>query len=191
MAFVPGSFEAYPGHSFQIHMTLMAASSRGELTLKSTDAAEHPRLLFNYLSDARDLATFREAIRLVRQLLEEPAISGYVGREIEPGEHLAADDALDGWIRKRVATAYHPSCTCKMGPASDPLAVVGPDLRVHGIDGLRIADASVMPAVVSANTNATCIMIGDRAADFMLGKAQLQPEAAPYWMPSDWATAQR
>jgi choline dehydrogenase len=161
-------------------MTMMNAAARGNLTLASADPAEAPRLRFNYLDNDGDMQTFREAIRLTRDLLTAPAFAPFAGAELDPGAAVQSDAALDDWIRSRVATAYHPSCTCRMGQPSDPAAVVGPDLAVHGLRNLRIADASVMPQVVTANTNATTIMIGERAADICLGLEPLPRSTAPY-----------
>jgi choline dehydrogenase len=191
LAFEPGSFNPYPMPAYQVHMSLLAAHSRGEVTLTSPDPAVAPNILFNYLSDERDLATMREAIRLTREVLTSPALAEFTGRELQPGSAIQGDDALDHWIRANLGTAYHPAGSCRMGPASDRQAVVGPDLKLHGLDGLRVADASIMPLLIAANTNATAIMIGDRVADFALGRKPLAPEPAPYWINPDWQTRQR
>jgi choline dehydrogenase len=191
LAFQPGTFNPYPMPAYQVHMTLLAAHSRGQVTLTSSDPAAAPNLLFNYLSDERDLTTVREAISLTREVLASPALTELTGRELQPGRAVQGDDALDDWIRANLGTAYHPAGSCSMGPATDRQAVVGPDLKLHGLDGLRVADASIMPLLIAANTNATAIMIGDRVADFALGRKTLAPEPAPYWINPDWQTRQR
>ena len=119
------------------------------------------------------------------------SLAPYAGAELEPGSALQDDTALNEWIRKSVATAFHPAGTCRMGPAGDPRVVVDSNLRVHGIQGLRVADASIMPVVVSANTNATTIMIGDRAADFILGCPPLPTQPASFWTHPAWQRQQR
>ncbi|MEZ5923822.1 MAG: choline dehydrogenase [Hyphomicrobiaceae bacterium] len=190
LAISPDTYKPYPMDAFQIHMTVQNACSRGEILLRSADPASAPIIKVNYLTDEADLATFREAIALTREIVASQAFDRYRGHEIEPGEHVQSEAALNDWIRNRVYTAYHLTCSCRMG--RDPSAsVVGPDLKVHGIAGLRVADASIMPHVVTANTNATCIMIGERAADFMLGKPALAPDNAPYWVHPAWETSQR
>lgn len=190
LAISHSNYQPYGREAFQIHMTMMNSASHGEVTLTSRDVRQAPALQFNYLDSDGDLQTFREAVGLTRELMSAPAFADFVDGEIDPGEAVRSDVALDQWIRSRVSTAYHPSCTCRMGRAEDPAAVVGHDLAVHGLQGLRVADASVMPHVVTANTNATTIMIGERAADFALGR-QLQPDNAPFWVNPNWHHAQR
>jgi choline dehydrogenase len=180
LAISHADYQPYRQESFQIHMTMMDSAARGEVALRSADPAAAPVLRFNYLDSPSDMQTFREAVALTRHLVQAPAFAPYTGDEIDPRAGVRSDAALDDWIRSRVSTAYHPSCTCRMGGADDPLAVVGPDLKVHGISGLRVADASVMPHIVAANTNATTIMIGERAADLVLNRPQLSPDPAPW-----------
>jgi choline dehydrogenase len=191
LAFRPGTFTPYEIPAFQIHMTMMAADSRGSISLKGPDPASPPNIRFNYLEAQQDLVTMREAIRLTREIVASASLARYSGRELQPGEAVQSDAALDEWIRLNLNTAYHPACTCKMGPRSDSEAVVAPDLRVHGIEGLRVADASVMPTIIAANLNAASIMIGDRASDLVLGRPALASESAPYWTHPAWETCQR
>jgi choline dehydrogenase len=191
LAFRPGTLQPYAKPAFQIHMTQLRARSRGEVTLFSPDPTVAPRIQFNYLHDPLDLQTFREAVRLTREVVATRAMAALSGQELDPGASIQDDDALDNWIRERVATAYHPAGTCRMGPRDDSHSVVGPDLKVHGLEGLRIADASIMPVVVSANTNASSIMIGDRAADFLLGQRAPPSAMARYWTHPQWETQQR
>lgn len=188
LAFQPESFAPHPGHAFQIHMTMLRAESRGSITLKSKDPAAPPRLTFNYLSDPRDLATMRRALRLTQEIVSQPALQAYARDEIAPGAAGATDATLDAWIRDHIATAYHPSGTCRMG--DDPNSVLDPQLRVRGVDGLRVVDASIMPQVVSSNTNAPTIMIAERASDLIRGTS-LPPANLPYWVNPAWRTAQR
>jgi choline dehydrogenase len=188
LAFQPDGFTPHPGHAFQIHMTMLRAESRGAIALKSNDPAAPPAILFNYLSDPRDLATMRRAVRLTQEIVRQPALQAYARDEIAPGTAGATDATLDQWIRNHIATAYHPSGTCRMG--SDPESVLDPQLRVRGVMGLRVVDASIMPQLVSSNTNAPTIMIAERASDLICGTC-LPPANLPYWVNPDWRTAQR
>jgi choline dehydrogenase len=147
---------------------LELAVGAGELRLASTDPTVQPHLEYRYLEDPWDRQRLREAVRLCARLLEHSAYKNIVEKRLAPSDQeLASDDALDAWMRQHVTTSQHISGTCKMGPASDPLAVVDQYCRVCGLEGLRVADASVMPDVIRANTNATTIMIAERVADFM------------------------
>ena len=147
--------------------SLQLALGQGELTLQSTDPHAQPRLDFNYYREAEDLRRMREAIRLCIRLAERPPFSDLLLERIMPTDaELASDELLDDWLRRTSDTSHHISGTCKMGPDSDPMAVVDQFLNVKGVAGLRVADASIMPDCIRANTNATAIMIGERAADF-------------------------
>jgi choline dehydrogenase len=185
------NFEPYPFDSYQIHLTLENATSRGSVTLKTPRTADAPKLVFNYFSSDDDLRSLREAVRLARELATAPALAALTGEELDPGASVRSDAELNKWLRNTMTTAYHPSSSCKMGNHNDSDVVVGPDLRVRGIQNLRVADASVMPAGINANLNATTIMIGARAADFVLGKPQLAPVNAPFWSNRNWRTEQR
>ncbi|HUQ36733.1 MAG TPA: choline dehydrogenase [Aestuariivirga sp.] len=191
LALIPDSFDPQPGHSFQIHMTLQRAESRGNVTLSSPDASVAPKIRFNYLSHPQDLTNFQAAIRLTREIIAQPAMKEFAGEEIDPGKDVQSDAELDKWIRERVITAYHVSGTCRMGPVKDPYSVVDSQLRVKGISGLRVVDASVMPLVVSSNINAPTIMIAERAADLIQGKKPLLESKADFWTNSNWRTNQR
>ncbi|TCM65748.1 choline dehydrogenase [Rhizobium sp. BK068] len=185
------TFKPYPQEAFQVHCTVETSYARGNLRLRSADPAKAPSLSFNYLSDDRDMQTFREGIALVRELVGSQPFDAFRGAEIEPGEVVRSKEALDDWIRHRATTAFHISSTCAMGRSDDPNAVVSPELKVHGVEGLRVADASIMPVVVTSNLNASTMMIGDRAADFCLGRPQLSPSNEPYWVNPNWQTSQR
>ena len=142
--------------------------SEGAVTLASTDVAEQPRLDFRFLTDPRDLPRYRDAVRRTVSIFERPAFNGLLAERLSPTDaDLASDDALDAWLQQNAGIAGHQSVTCKMGPESDPSAVVDQYCKVHGLEGLRVIDASVMPDIVRANTNATVIMIAERAADFI------------------------
>ncbi|MFJ4153933.1 choline dehydrogenase [Pseudomonas sp. NPDC089752] len=190
LAFQNDTFTPYKGFSFQIHMTLMRADSRGHLKITSADPSVKPDIKFNYLQEESDLVSLREALKLTRELVSQEAFDGLRGEELEPGIDCQTDEQLDRWIRKVVATAYHPSCTCRMGTKDDPMAVVTPDLRVRGIANLRVADASVMPEVIASNTNAPTIMIGERAADLIKGKS-LADEQKNYFVSPQWQSSQK
>ena len=142
--------------------------SEGLLTLASADVSEQPHLDFRFLTDPRDIPRYRDAVRRTVQLFEHLAFAGLLAERLSPTDaDLADDDALDAWIQQNAGIAGHTSVTCKMGPDSDPLAVVDQYCKVHGLEKLRVVDASVMPDIVRANTNATIIMIAERVADFM------------------------
>ncbi|MCY4579804.1 MAG: GMC oxidoreductase, partial [Chloroflexi bacterium] len=144
------------------------AASSGEMRVVSADPNTQPALEYNYLSDPFDIERLRMGVRLANRLSEHPELAQIIDELHEPTPNqLDSDDALDEWIRREVSTMHHISCTCKMGPESDPLAVVDQHGRVHGVEGLRIADASIMPDCPRANTNVTTIMIGERVADFI------------------------
>ena len=147
---------------------LYLAAGSGELTLRSSDPHAAPDMDFRYLQDPWDRKRMREAVRLCVRLFEHDAFQDMAnGRATPTDDDLASDDSLDAWLLRTVGTSYHVSGTCKMGPVSDPMAVVDQYCRVHGLKGLRVVDASIMPDVIRANTNATTIMIGERAADLM------------------------
>ena len=160
----PDDDDNYLGISAGIQLALAS----GELKLTSSDPAVQPSLDYRYLTDAFDRARMREGIRRVAKIAEHPALQEVVGKRITPTEEeLGSDDALDGWLMKHVGTSHHISCTCKMGPVSDPMAVVDQYGKVHGLQSLRVIDASVMPDCIRANTNATTIMIAEKMAEFI------------------------
>ena len=155
-------------HGFMVLVQLLRPLSRGRLELASADPAAKPRLLPFFLDDARDADTLVRGLQAARRIFAASALAPFAGDEIEPGPGIDGDDALRAFVRRQVGTAYHPVGTCKMGPSSDPLAVVDHRLAVHGLQGLRVADASIMPTIVGGNTAAPATMIGERAADFIL-----------------------
>ncbi|OYX72753.1 MAG: choline dehydrogenase [Rhizobiales bacterium 32-66-11] len=178
-------------HGFQAHVGPMRTKSRGFVRLKSRDPREHPRIQFNYLSHEDDMVEMRACVRLTREIFAQKAFDPYRGREIQPGADVTSDEQIDAFVRAHVESAYHPSCSCKMGRADDPMAVVTPDTKVIGVEGLRVVDSSIMPSVTTGNLNAPTIMIGEKAADIILGKPALAASNAPYYTAENWRTAQR
>ncbi|WP_415454040.1 choline dehydrogenase [Azorhizobium caulinodans] len=178
-------------HGFQAHVGPMRSKSRGWVRLSSRDAREHPRIFFNYLGHEDDIAEMRACVRLTREIFAQAAFDPYRGREIQPGAGVTSDEAIDAFIREKVESAYHPSCSCRMGRADDPMAVVTPDTKVIGVEGLRVVDSSIMPSVTTGNLNAPTIMIGEKASDIILGKPALAASNAPYYTAENWRTAQR
>jgi choline dehydrogenase len=191
LAVKPGSVDLVPGHAFQVHIDLMRPTSLGSVTLNSADPRQPPRILFNYLKTEQDRTDMRAGARLVREIIGQPAMAAFKGEELVPGPAAQSDEALDAWARQVTETGYHASGTCKMGPAGDPQAVVDPQLRVHGLDGLRVVDASIMPVIVSGNTNAPTVMIAEKASDMIRGLQPLPPMDAPVWIHPQWQTRQR
>lgn len=178
-------------HGFQAHVGPMRSKSRGTVTLRSADPRDKPVIRFNYMSHPDDWAEMRACVRLTREIFQQPAFAPWRGREIQPGADCISDEAIDAFIADHVESALHPSCTCKMGAPSDPMAVVDPELRVIGVEGLRVIDSSVMPSITTGNLNAPTIMIGEKGADLVLGKQPLPPSNAPYFVAPNWQHAQR
>ena len=182
---------AAAGHGFQAHVGPMRAASRGAVTLRSADPAAAPVIRFNYLSEARDWQDFRTSIRLTREIFAQAAMATFVKSEIQPGEALQSDAALDAFIRDHAESAYHPCGTARMGRRDDPGAVVDPECRVIGVEGLRVADSSIFPQVTNGNLNAPSIMVGEKAADHLLGRAPLAPSNLEPALAANWRVAQR
>jgi len=182
---------AAEGHGFQAHVGPMRSPSRGSVTLRSSDPAADPKILFNYMSHEKDWADFRKCIRLTREIFAQDAFKPFVKHEIQPGEAVQSDDALNDFIRDHVESAYHPCGTCKMGRADDPMAVVDPTCRVIGVDGLRVADSSIFPRITNGNLNGPSIMVGEKASDHILGRDPLPRANDIPWIHPNWKTAQR
>jgi choline dehydrogenase len=178
-------------HGFQAHVGPMRSKSRGWVRLASDRPTDKPRILFNYLSHPDDLVEMRACVRLTREIFAQPAFDPYRGREIQPGPEVQSDEAIDAFVRAKVESAYHPSCSCKMGAPADPLAVVDPETRVYGLEGLRIVDSSIMPSVTTGNLNAPTIMLAEKAADHILGRTPLAPADVPTYRAAGWREAQR
>ena len=172
------------GHGYQVHIGPMYSNSRGSVKIKSPDVRVKPELRLNYLSTPEDRQEWVEAIAAARKILSQPAFRDFDGGEISPGPDCKTDSQVLEWVRRDGETAYHPSCTCKMGV--DEMAVVDPlTMRVHGIAGLRVVDASVMPYVTNGNIYAPTMMIAEKAADIILGTEPLKPESVQYFSHSN------
>jgi choline dehydrogenase len=178
-------------HGFQLHVGPMRSKSRGWVRLASARPQDKPRILFNYLSHPDDWTEMRACVRLTREIVAQPGFDRYRGREIQPGADVRSDDEIDAFIRAKVESAYHPSCSCKMGDAGDPMAVVDPQTRVRGLERLRVVDSSIMPSVTNGNLNAPTIMLAEKAADHILGRGMLSAEDAPFYAAPNWESAQR
>jgi choline dehydrogenase len=175
------------GHGYQVHIGPMYSNARGSVRITASDPTKPPALRFNYLTTEQDKREWVEAIHVARDILSQSAFAPYSGGEISPGSAVSTDEEILEWVRQDGETAYHPSCTCKMGV--DEMAVVDPEsLRVHGLDGLRVADASVMPEITNANIYAPTMMIAEKAADRIIGIKPLPPEPVPFYRHRDHVT---
>ncbi|WP_176080145.1 choline dehydrogenase [Paraburkholderia tropica] len=167
-------------HGFQAHVGSMRSPSRGRVKLRSRDPREHPSILFNYMAEALDWREFRDAIRITREIIAQPALDRFRGQELSPGAQLKSNAEIDAFVRSRAETAYHPSCSCAMG--YDNMAVVDNEGRVHGLEGLRVVDASIMPRITTGNLNAPTIMMAEKIADQIRGKQPLARSTADYFV---------
>jgi choline dehydrogenase len=182
---------AAPAHSFQVHVGPMRTKSRGYVRLRSADPREPPVIKFNYMSHPDDWQEFRACVRLTREIFDQPAFAKYKGREIQPGDGASSNEDIDAFIRDHAESAYHPCGTCRMGATDDPLAVVDAECRVIGVENLRVADSSIIPRITNGNLNAPTIMIGEKAADHILGRDPLPPSNLVPWINPDWRSSQR
>jgi choline dehydrogenase len=165
------------GHGYQVHIGPMNSDARGSVTIASADPAVHPQLRFNYLSTEQDRREWVEAIRVARTILAQPAMAPFNAGELSPGPAVQADEEILDWVRRDGETALHPSCTCAMG--TGPRSVTDPaSMRVHGLDGLRVVDASAMPYITNGNIYAPVMMMAEKAADLILGATPLPPSPA-------------
>ena len=178
------------GHGFQAHVGPMRSKSRGWVRLHSADPRDKPRIQFNYMSHADDWTEMRACVRLTREIFAQSAFDRYRGKELQPGAAVVDDAQIDEFVRAKVESAYHPSCTCKMGGRDDPTAVVDPETRVIGVEGLRVIDSSIMPSITTGNLNAPTIMIGEKGSDLVRGKA-LAAANTPFHTAPDWEVVQR
>lgn len=182
---------AAEGHGFQAHVGPMRSPSRGEITLQSNDPKDAPRIFFNYMSTADDWEKFRTCIRMTREIFGQEAFKPFAGKEIQPGKELQSDDELDSFIREHAESAYHPCGTAKMGSKDDPMAVIDPECRVIGVDGLRVVDSSIFPRITNGNLNGPSILVGEKASDHILGKQPLPCSNAEPWIHPNWQNEQR
>ncbi|MFT6992256.1 MAG: choline dehydrogenase [Paraglaciecola sp.] len=180
--------EAFAGHGFQVHIGHNKPKSRGSVHIVSDQPDVAPQITFNYLQHEDDIQGFRDCVRLTREIINQPALDKYRGEEIQPGTHIQNDEQIDAFVRESVESAYHPSCSCKMG--TDELSVVDPETKVHGIQGLRVVDSSIFPTIPNGNLNAPTIMLAERAADLIKGNT-LPPETVKITGDIHWKTQQR
>jgi choline dehydrogenase len=168
------------GHGYQVHIGPMYADTRGWVRISSTDPKQHPKMLFNYLTTPNDKREWVEAVRVARDILNQPAFAPFNDGELSPGPSVETDEEILEWVRNDAETALHPSCTAKMGV--DELSVTDPSsMRVHGLDGLRVVDASVFPYVTNGNIYAPVMMVAEKAADLILGNTPLVAEEVPFY----------
>ncbi|MBJ2130307.1 choline dehydrogenase [Alteromonas sp. IB21] len=180
---------AFDGDGFQVHVGHNKPKSRGSVTIQSADPTVPPKILFNYLQHQDDIEGFRACVRLTREIIAQPAFDDFRDGEIQPGEHIQTDEEIDTFVREAVESAYHPSCSCKMG--EDDMAVVDSRTNVHGIEGLRVVDSSIFPTIPNGNLNAPTIMVAEKAADIILGKPVLPPQNVAVDIHPSWQTEQR
>jgi choline dehydrogenase len=171
--FIPARIENHGrttvfGYGYSLHACNLYPESRGTIRLASASPRDKPLIDPNYLSTERDLDMMLEALNWSRRILNAPAFASYKNAELEPGAEVSSRDDMIAFIRRKAESVYHPVGTCKMGAAFDDMAVVTPDLKVKGVEGLRVIDASVMPRLVGGNTNAPTIMIAEKAAEMIL-----------------------
>jgi choline dehydrogenase len=190
LAIRPGTVEDVGQHSFQVHIDLLRPRSLGRIVIRSADPADAPSICFNYLADPLDRTDLRAAVRLTREILAQQSLDQFRGEELSPGAAVSSDADIDAWIRQCVETCYHPVGTCRMG-LDARTSVVDAQGRVHGIAGLRIVDASIMPSIVSGNTNAPVIMMAEKISAEMLGTPAPARDPAAVWIHPHWASQQR
>ncbi len=193
--FLPGAMRydgqaAFPGDGFQVHVGPNKPNSRGHVRIKSGNPHQAPSILFNYLESEQDRQDWRDCIRLTREILQQSSLGKYRGDEIQPGMDVESDAAIDRWVVDNVESAYHPSCSVKLGADDDPMAVLDSACRVRGASGLRVVDSSIFPTISNGNLNAPTMMVAERAADLIKDKS-LPPEEVPVWIPKNWQTEQR
>jgi choline dehydrogenase len=167
-------------HGYQVHIGPMYSNSRGSVKVVSPDPAVHPAIRFNYISTPEDRREWVEAIRLARRILSQPAMGPFNGGELSPGPGVDTDEQILDWVGGQGETALHPSCTCRMGV--DDQSVIDPlTMRVHGLDGLRVVDASAMPYVTNGNIYAPVMMLAEKAADIILENTPLEAEKVDFY----------
>jgi len=169
----------------------MRSQSQGSVRLRSAAPTDKPIIFFNYMSRPTDWVEMRACVRLTREVFAQRSFDRYRGREIQPGEQVRTDEQIDDFIREKVESAFHPSCTCKMGSVSDPMAVVDKEARVIGMEALRVVDSSIMPSITTGNLNAPTIMLAEKVADHIRGRPLLQRAFAPYYLAPEWESRQR
>ena len=194
--FLPGAMRydgraAFPGHGFQVHVGPNKPQSRGCVKIVSQSPKDSPKILFNYLEAQQDREDWRACIHLTREIFDQPAMEPFRGAEIQPGRSVTSNSELDDWVRQNVESAYHPSCTCRMGAIDDATAVLDSACRVKGVESLRVVDSSVFPEITNGNLNAPTIMLAERVADMILGGSLLPPLDSSVWIDEYWQQRQR
>ena len=189
IAVAEGSADFFSGHAFQLQLCNQRPLSRGYVRLSAADPRSKPRICFNLLEHTQDVEELLAGFRLSRELLEQPALAAYVDRDFIPGPHVQSDSELEAWMRETCHSSYHPCGTCRMG--KDEMAVVDSECRVRGVERLRVADASIIPVIPSANLNCPTMMIGEKAADLIAGKNPLPPSELPFFTDPNWENSQR
>ncbi|MDC0633772.1 choline dehydrogenase [Planktomarina sp.] len=182
---------AAEGHGFQAHVGPMRSASRGSIRLNSSNPEDKPKIVFNYMSQPQDWEDFRHCIRLTRSIFGQLAFDPFRGKEIQPGIDVQSDEELDTFISEHVESAYHPCGTCKIGRPEDPMAVVDPECRVIGVDSLRVVDSSIFPRIPNGNLNGPSIMVGEKGADHILGRAPLPKDNRAPWINPRWKVSDR
>ena len=182
---------AMKGHGYQVHAGVNKVSSRGSIKIKSSNPLAKPTIIFNYMEAEEDRQDWRDCIRLTREILSQPALDEFNAGEASPGIDVSSDDEIDAWVRANVESAYHPSCSCKMGSVDDPMTVVNNAGQVVGIDKLRVIDSSVFPTIPNGNLNGPTIMLAEKMADSVLGKKPLESSDVNVWIDSSWKELQR
>ncbi len=182
---------AMKGHGYQVHAGVNKVSSRGSIKIKSSAPLAKPTIIFNYMETEQDRQDWRDCIRLTREILSQPALDEFNAGEASPGIDVSSDEEIDAWVRANVESAYHPSCSCKMGSVDDPMTVVNNAGQVVGIDKLRVIDSSVFPTIPNGNLNGPTIMLAEKMADSVLGKKPLESSDVNVWIDSSWKELQR
>ena len=185
------SWQPLPMHAFQIHLGLMRAHSRGTIRLRDAEPSSPPLIQVNYLQDPRDRELMHKGIQYIRELVEQPSFRDLCGEEIFPGAHIHSEADIDESLNAEATTQWHLSGTAKMGAATNRDAVVDSKGRVHGIEGLRVVDASIMPMVTNGNTNSPTLMMAEKLSDAILGNAPLPRNDIEVWQNPDYETCQR
>ena len=182
--------KVYSGHGYQIHLGVNKPRNRGTVHITSPDPNARPSIRFNYLKEELDREDWVRAVRLMREVMAQPALKPYDAGELQPGPQVGSDQEILEWVCNNAETAYHASCSCPMGDDSDPQAVLDSECRVRGIEALRVVDSSAFPTIPNGNLNAPSIMLAERCADLIAGKEMLSKEA-DYWLDPEWKSSQR
>ena len=182
---------AMDGHGYQVHAGVNKVTSRGNVQINSSDPKAKPTIIFNYMETEQDRQDWRDCIRLTREILSQPALDDFNAGEASPGIDVSSDEEIDAWLRANVESAYHPSCSCKMGSSDDPMTVVNNKGQVNGIEALRVIDSSVFPTIPNGNLNGPTIMLAEKMADSVLGKKPLISSDVNVWIDSSWKELQR